>query len=81
MFLNVKQQKKRVFPLAFSYAAMAKLAYALDLGSSGVIRAGSTPVSRTICPIGEPFEGSPMGTYMLFSLAWQKILILVSSPS
>ena len=27
---------------------MAKLAYAPDLGSGGVIRAGSTPVTRTI---------------------------------
>ena len=28
-------------------AGVAKLADALDLGSSGVIRAGSTPVTRT----------------------------------
>ena len=30
------------------YAGMAKLAYAPDLGSGGAIRAGSTPVTRTI---------------------------------
>lgn len=31
----------------FLFADMAKLADALDLGSSGVIRVGSTPTTRT----------------------------------
>ena len=31
----------------YLHAAMAELADALDLGSSGVTRAGSIPVSRT----------------------------------
>ena len=33
------------------YASVAELADALDLGSSALRRAGSIPVTRTICKI------------------------------
>ena len=35
-----------IFGITF-FGGMAKMAYALDLGSGGVIRAGSTPVTPT----------------------------------
>ena len=40
---------------------MAKLADALDLGSSGAIHVGSTPIARTKAPLTRSFFYSPNG--------------------
>lgn len=51
MALEVGGSNPLIHPIPI-YARLAELADALDLGSSGVTRGGSTPPSRIFCFLG-----------------------------